>query len=114
MKYSKSKIVNEALKHEGFLQKFPTIIRMLKSIFSKSGYKPTKKNMFVPGLILIYVISPIDILPDWIPIIGVMDDLALLAFAIPFLMKEADKFLDWEERKKTPENKNIIEAEIVE
>ena len=70
--------------------------------------------MFVPGLILIYVISPIDILPDWIPIIGVMDDLALLAFAIPFLMKEADKFLDWEERKKTPENKNIIEAEIVE
>ncbi|WP_124641189.1 MULTISPECIES: YkvA family protein [Amniculibacterium] len=112
MKYSKFKIAREAIKHEGFLQKLPIIIRMLKSIFSKGGYKPGKKNLFVPGLILLYLISPIDVLPDWIPLIGIADDLALLAFAIPFLMKEADRFEEWE-NDKNPDLK-IKEAEIVE
>ncbi|MBS1550358.1 MAG: DUF1232 domain-containing protein [Bacteroidetes bacterium] len=113
MKFSKFKIIREAFKHDGFLQKFPTIIRMLKSIFSKNGYSPGKKNLFVPGLIFVYLISPIDFLPDWIPLIGIVDDLALLTFAIPFLMKEADRFLEWEKEQKT-NNKNTIEAEIVE
>lgn len=113
MKQSKFKIFSEAFKHDGFLQKFPTIVRMLKSIFSKGGYKADKKNLFVPGLIFIYVISPIDLLPDWIPLIGVADDLALLTLAIPFLMKESEKFLIWEKEQKS-KNNNTIEAEIVE
>jgi uncharacterized membrane protein YkvA (DUF1232 family) len=114
MKFSKSKIANEAMKHEGFMQRFPAIVRMLKSIFSKGGYKPSKKNLFLPGLILVYVISPIDILPDWIPIIGVVDDIALITFAIPFLLKEADKFLEWERNTKQNPKTKIIDAEIVE
>jgi uncharacterized membrane protein YkvA (DUF1232 family) len=114
MKFSKNKIAKEAMKHEGFMQKFPAIVRMIKSIFSKGGYKPGRKNLFVPGLILVYVLSPIDILPDFIPIIGVIDDIALITFAIPFLLKEADKFLDWERNNKSYSNPNIIDAEIVE
>lgn len=57
--------------------------------------------MIVPGLAVIYLFSPLDIIPDFIPILGQLDDLAILAFALPKLLKEVDRFLQWErERKK--------------
>lgn len=36
----------------------------------------------VPIIILLYVISPIDILPDALPIIGQIDDLALILLGL--------------------------------
>ena len=39
------------------------------------------------GLIVLYVISPIDLIPDVIPVIGVMDDIVLVPLAMRFLLK---------------------------
>jgi uncharacterized membrane protein YkvA (DUF1232 family) len=39
------------------------------------------------GLIVLYVLSPIDLIPDVIPVFGVMDDLVLVPLAIRFLLK---------------------------
>ena len=111
MKISKIALAKEAFKHKGFIKKIPVIIRMVRSILSKNGYKPEFKNVVLPALVLVYLISPLDIIPDWIPIIGVFDDLALLAFAMPLLITEAEKFVAWE-ASKTPDS-NVIEAEII-
>ncbi|AZI66675.1 DUF1232 domain-containing protein [Kaistella daneshvariae] len=110
MKLSKIQLAKEAFKHKGFISKIPVIMRMIKSATKKGGYKPHFKNIIVPGLVLVYLISPIDFLPDFIPVIGVLDDIALLAFAIPLLIKEAEKFVAWEASQ--TENK-VIDAEIV-
>jgi len=111
MKLSKIALAKEAFRHKGFIAKIPVIIRMVKSGMSKNGYKPSYKNVILPGLVLVYLISPIDVLPDWIPLIGVMDDLALLAFAIPMLIREAEKFVAWETETKA--GNNISDAEII-
>ena len=110
MKLSKIQLAKEALKHKGFISKIPVIVRMIKSATKKGGYKPHFKNIIVPGLVLVYLISPIDFLPDFIPVIGVLDDIALLAFAIPLLITEAEKFVAWEASQ--TEDK-VIDAEIV-
>lgn len=39
------------------------------------------------ALIVLYVISPVDLIPDWIPVIGVLDDLVLIPLAIRFMLK---------------------------
>jgi uncharacterized membrane protein YkvA (DUF1232 family) len=39
------------------------------------------------ALIVLYVLSPIDIIPDAIPFLGVMDDIVLVPLAIRFLLK---------------------------
>lgn len=111
MKISKIALAKEAFKHKGFIRKIPVIIRMVKSIMSKNGYKPEFKNVILPALVIVYLISPLDIIPDWIPLIGVLDDLALLALAIPMLISEAEKFVAWEESLKS--DPKILEAEIV-
>jgi uncharacterized membrane protein YkvA (DUF1232 family) len=51
------------------------------------------------GLVL-YLVSPIDLLPDALPIIGVVDDLVLLPLAIRWLLSQlpADLRRDLERR----------------
>ena len=39
------------------------------------------------ALIVLYVLSPIDLIPDFIPVIGFVDDLVLVPLAIRFLLK---------------------------
>lgn len=112
MKVSKIQLAKEAFKHKGFVSKIPVIIRMIKSATKKGGYKPHLKDVILPALVLVYLISPIDLIPDWIPGIGILDDLALLTFAIPLLVKEAEKFVSWEVSQNMQDNM-IDEAEVI-
>jgi len=38
------------------------------------------------GLMLLYLVSPIDLLPDFIPVLGLVDDLVLLPLAVRFVL----------------------------
>jgi uncharacterized membrane protein YkvA (DUF1232 family) len=38
------------------------------------------------ALLVLYLISPIDLIPDWVPVLGVMDDLVLIPLAIRFML----------------------------
>lgn len=104
---SKFGLALTAFKQKGFFRRIPDIIRMAKAIMKKE-YKPKYKNIIIPVLVLVYIISPLDIIPDWIPLIGEVDDIALIAMALPLLMKETERFLEWEK------SRHIEDAEIVE
>ncbi len=39
------------------------------------------------ALIVLYVLSPIDLIPDFVPVIGVLDDLVLVPLAIRWLLR---------------------------
>lgn len=39
------------------------------------------------ALIALYLVSPLDLIPDWIPVIGVVDDLVLVPLAIRWLLR---------------------------
>jgi uncharacterized membrane protein YkvA (DUF1232 family) len=38
------------------------------------------------ALLVLYVLSPVDLIPEFIPVLGVMDDLVLVPLAIRFLL----------------------------
>ena len=39
------------------------------------------------ALMVLYVVSPVDLIPDAIPILGLMDDVVLIPLAIRFVLK---------------------------
>lgn len=95
MKFSKLRLAHTLIKNRGFLPKIPVLFRMVKSIL-KRQYPLRKSMKWAIVLITVYIISPLDFLPDWIPFLGIFDDLGLLAIIISKLAKEVDDFLLWE------------------
>ena len=71
------------------------------------------KSVLIPSLAIIYILSPLDIIPDWIPVIGALDDFGILALTLPLVLKELEKFLAWEQEQKNRTN-NITDAEIIQ
>jgi uncharacterized membrane protein YkvA (DUF1232 family) len=43
--------------------------------------------------VVLYLVSPIDLIPDFIPFVGVLDDVALVPLAIRFLLKNLPDFI---------------------
>ena len=56
---------------------------------------------------LIYIISPIDLLPDSIPVVGYIDDIALLVWVLKSINSDVEEYKKW----RVENNKQII-AEI--
>jgi uncharacterized membrane protein YkvA (DUF1232 family) len=44
---------------------------------------------------LMYFLSPIDLIPDWIPVIGMLDDIVVLGWVMKSLKTELDAFRAW-------------------
>ncbi|MCR5402848.1 MAG: DUF1232 domain-containing protein [Butyrivibrio sp.] len=63
---------------------------------------------------LIYVLSPIDLIPDFIPVIGYLDDAAVVLLVLGLgVDKDLDKYRKWQEenRKKALESSELLLAE---
>ena len=58
--------------------------------------------MGVTAMALVYVLSPVDVIPDVIPGIGYLDDAAVVAFALKLIEKELERYRVWKEGPKKP------------
>lgn len=70
-------------------------LRMLLKTAGRNGFQllfaiwhpATPRAVKLGALLLLgYLISPFDLLPDWLPLLGVADDVAIAALLIPFLL----------------------------
>ncbi len=50
---------------------------------------PVKQKMIVAGIIT-YIMMPIDLIPDFIPVIGLVDDLVLVVMGLNLILNEID------------------------
>jgi uncharacterized membrane protein YkvA (DUF1232 family) len=65
----------------------PNLIKLLVRL-TRDPRVP-RRTKIVLGAALAYVVSPIDLVPDFIPVAGVADDVLLLAFAVNHLVHVA-------------------------
>lgn len=66
----------------------PNLVRLLVAMLRDSRVSSADKAILAG--VVIYVIAPIDIIPDFIPFIGQVDDSYLLAISILRLLNRAD------------------------
>jgi uncharacterized membrane protein YkvA (DUF1232 family) len=63
----------------------------------RSGkFKVSSKTLGLIVLGLVYFITPIDIIPDFMPILGFTDDLSVILAVFNSVKHEVEDFLDWE------------------
>ncbi len=85
-----------------FWSQLKAFIRMLKAYINKEyTIIPWASIAMVTGAVL-YFVSPIDLMLDWIPVAGLIDDAAVLVFVLRQIRGDLEKFQIWEETKKLP------------
>jgi uncharacterized membrane protein YkvA (DUF1232 family) len=57
---------------------------------------------------LVYVVSPIDAVPELLLLLGIADDAIVVTWLAGSLLSETERFLEWEARRKT-----VIPGEVV-
>lgn len=98
-------LVREAIEKSGglsganfatFREQLGVVTRLLKAYASGDYRALPWKTLLRMIAVLIYFVSPIDILPDFLPIVGLTDDIALMLWLFNGIRDDIDKFRDWE------------------
>lgn len=81
------------------LRKFAEIgkimLAMLKDIRNGSYHEIPWFSVASIALALLYVLNPLDVIPDFIPVIGYIDDMFVMSLALGWVETDLHKYLDW-------------------
>lgn len=91
-----SKLDTTVQKYADHFERIKVVLRMVEAWRTKAYRDVSKSSIAISILVLLYIVSPIDIFPDFIPIIGGLDDVLLIGFLLKIIDKEIEKFLKWE------------------
>ena len=87
---------NSVQKYADIAERLKVTTRMVDAWRNKHYKNISYSTIFISVLILLYFVSPIDLLPDFIPVIGGLDDAILLTYLLKLIDKEIERFMAWE------------------
>jgi curved DNA-binding protein CbpA len=99
-----SDYVNDEALRNKINKAYPSLKKALKNVGElyalfkdsvKGNYKLHPANVAMIGGGLLYFILPADLIPDFIPIVGYLDDLAVLTTIMNSLKGEINQYRDW-------------------
>ena len=75
-----------------FMKDVKLYFRMLSDVFSRRYTRVPKGTVAAIIGTLLYVLSPVDLIPDVIPVVGYLDDAAVLALCLKFARHDVDEY----------------------
>ena len=91
--------IKSKFENKGKLQRYVDDAQLLFNLlrdYSNGNYREVPFNVVAAiGGALLYVLSPIDLIPDFIPIVGYLDDAAVIAFCLNLIEKDLISYKVW-------------------
>lgn len=81
---------------ESFLDNLKVLVRMVKSHFSGEYHAFSQKSIIFFVFALLYFITPTDLIPDFIPALGMVDDISLVYYVVKSFAEDVEEYLEWE------------------
>lgn len=72
------------------------MLRLIRAYYRGDYRQISVANLVIIIAAIIYVLDPWDLVPDWIPGVGFVDDATVLAFAVQKTRETLDNFTAWE------------------
>ena len=79
-----------------------TFIKMLSAHIKGTYREIPWRTLALMAAGLLYFINPFDIVPDFIPVAGFLDDLTFLLLILKSIRKDVDLFQEWEASLEQP------------
>jgi uncharacterized membrane protein YkvA (DUF1232 family) len=80
----------------GVGQRVRALPRLVLATLAGRYHGITRSRLGLMALAVLYIVSPIDVLPDVLPLIGVADDAMVVAWLAGAVLSDAGDFLAWE------------------
>ena len=77
------------------LSYIPVMISMIRSYVRKEYTEIPIGSIISMISALIYFVSPVDIIPDFLPVVGYLDDAAVVAACIKLVKSDIDDYKQW-------------------
>ena len=98
--------LKEKLQDSSHLERFTKDLMLFVSLikdYYKGNYRDIPYKTISAGVVgLLYTLNPIDIIPDFIPFIGHIDDALVLTFCLKLIEKDLQKYQTWKKNQSTP------------
>ena len=76
----------------------PVLLRVAKA-YARGEYRAIPWRSIVTVIAgLLYFLSPVDLIPDFIPVFGYVDDAAVIGLVLRYVQKDLEAFQSWEDR----------------
>ena len=85
----------------------PLMLSMIRSYITKEYTQVSNKVVISMIGAFLYLITPRDLINDRIPVLGIVDDVAILGLALKLNEKELEEYSLWRENKDKKENNTI-------
>jgi uncharacterized membrane protein YkvA (DUF1232 family) len=98
--YTKASEKNDlgTIAHEAW-ETLQTLLRLIRASISGEYTGLPTSTVVGAVAVTIYFLSPIDLIPDFIPVLGLLDDVALVAWFSTTIKEEMDRFAEWEKTR---------------
>lgn len=97
--------LKEKLQDNSHLERFTKDLLLFMSLikdYYKGNYRDIPYKTISAGIVgLLYTLNPIDLIPDFIPFIGRIDDAVVLTFCLKLIEKDLQKYQVWEKSQST-------------
>lgn len=91
---SKDKLAG--ISNSKLIENAKVFIRMVKA-YANGTYRETPlKSIVIVVAALLYFVMPLDLIPDLIPVTGLVDDFAVILWVYKHLQTDIDAFVVWE------------------
>ena len=94
---SKNSIIKAGLLARLF-QDLKLLFPLIKDYWKGTYRDVSFKSIVIFVVALAYIISPIDLIPDYIIGLGQIDDAVILGLSLYFLEKDLQKYREWKDR----------------
>ena len=83
----------------GKLSQIPAFLSLLKCYITKQYDKVPTGTIIAVVSALLYFLVPSDLLPDFIPLVGYVDDASVISVCMSLVGRDIKKFIKWRDKK---------------
>lgn len=101
-------------KLKAWMEQGKLILSMVKDYWSGKYREVPYWVISAGALALLYVLNPVDVIPDIILGVGYLDDATVVAFCLKLIERELERYKEWQASQKNPSAAKSAKGPVID